>query len=191
MDFSQRFNQKGLSDVTLRLRTTVAVPARKGLANRKRARAEEVDPASERFFHLHKVILFQSPYFEQMHERQADGSLGRTPSGQLHKKPRKKMPCGTPEEPASDKASSNVSAELVMLVEECELEAVELLLKCLYKAELPEEARSHGRLMLQVRPGFWIPDMQPSPAHRRVKGQASGPIEATIIPVCSFSPPWS
>ena len=36
-------------------------------------------------------------------------------------------------------------------VEECELDAAELLLKCLYKAELPEEARGNGRLMLQVR----------------------------------------
>ena len=40
--------------------------------------------------------------------------------------------------------------ELVEHVEECELEAVELLLKCLYRAELSQEARSDGVLLLRV-----------------------------------------
>ncbi len=35
-------------------------------------------------------------------------------------------------------------------VEDSELEAVELLLKCLYKAGLPEEAHGDGGLLLQV-----------------------------------------
>ena len=40
--------------------------------------------------------------------------------------------------------------ELVIHVEECELDAVELLLKCLYKVELTEEVRGNGQLLLQV-----------------------------------------
>ena len=43
------------------------------------------------------------------------------------------------------------SNELVARVEACELEAVELLLKCLYKVDMNQEARGNGRLMLQVR----------------------------------------
>ena len=55
---------------------------------------------------------------------------------------------------SANASSANASAELVEHVEECELEAVEVLLKCMYKAELSNETRGKIRLMLQVRPRF-------------------------------------
>ena len=64
--------------------------------------------------------------------------------------------CHSGEPESSTVASHSMSAdELVEHVEECELDAAELLLKRLYTAEweLPEEAQGNGRLMLQVRPG--------------------------------------
>ena len=51
--------------------------------------------------------------------------------------------------------------ELVEHVEECELEALELLLKCLYKAEVPKEAWSNIRLLLQM---FRLADKYEVPA---------------------------
>ena len=53
-------------------------------------------------------------------------------------------------------------AELVEHVEECELEAIELLLKCLYKVELTEEAQGNGQLLLQVyrlADKYLVPDL--------------------------------
>ena len=79
MNFSQRFNQKGLSDVTLRLRT-VEAPVQKG---RLTNRARTADPPIERSFYLHKVILFQSPYFEDLHKWSRDEAVTVTSLGSL------------------------------------------------------------------------------------------------------------
>ena len=75
-----------------------------------------------------------------------------------------KQPCSMSSNPtdpnsSADNESSSITpsslapSELVEHVEECELDAMELLLKSLYKADpdLPEEARGNGHLLLQVR----------------------------------------
>ena len=243
MDISARFNQEALSDVVLHVRSTSDDHARNDPDSRKRASSED-GPASERSFYLHKVLLFQSPYFEKLHgwragcaaapsqassgpcilppsevpaghaeqtvlDSTAFASSGRhapppplpgaaeeldrasagpsipPPSGEpvdalaeLHVRP---LPGKTAEllEPAAAPSAACAAlptvcaasaaraeqvvpagavcaacaaraVELVINVEECELEAVELLLKCLYKVELTEEARGNGQLLLRV-----------------------------------------
>ena len=86
MNFSQRFNQEELSDVILRLRSTLNDPDLLDEASRKRARPEEGGPSIERSYFLHKVILFQSPYFEKLHKWARDQaaaltSIGKKPLG--------------------------------------------------------------------------------------------------------------
>ena len=145
--------------MTLRLRTPPAT--QKGLAasNRKHAQSEGGDPPSERSYFLHKLILFQSPYFENRLKYQAEGSLGKKPCETPPKKSQKRLPCSTPTDPSSSAAdaASSASSELVEHVEECEVEAMELLLKSMYKADpdLPKEARGDGQLLLQVRSKGW------------------------------------
>ena len=244
MDLSARFDQEDLSDVILHVRSTSDDHVRNDPDSRKRA--SSVDrPASERSFFLHKVILFQSPYFEKLHgwragcastpaqassgphipppseepvERVEQTVLASTAcaSSGRHAPPPPPLPPGAAEE--QDRASAGPSipppseepvdalvevhvrpltgktaeplepaaawsacaalpavcaacaaraaqvvpagaacaacaaraVELVIHVAECELEAVELLLKCLYKVELSEEARGNGQLLLQV-----------------------------------------
>ena len=116
MDFSQCFNQEKLSDVTLRLRSTLPVddPSLQDEGSRKRARSEEGDPTGERFFYLHKIILFQSPYFETMH----DTCLGRMPIEIL---PAKKKACACGGTTGGAALSANALAALVDTVEEGEL----------------------------------------------------------------------
>ena len=210
MDISTHFDQEALSDVILHVRSTSDDHARIDPDSRKRPRPED-GPASERSFYLHKIILFQSPYFEKLHgwkagcasapdqassdphapslpgaaEEHDQASTGHRvlppPSeepadalAELHVRP---LPGKTAEplEPAAAPSASCAAppivdkacleravqtvlagaayaarAELIMHVKEGELEAVELLLKCLYKVELPEVTRGNGQLLLQV-----------------------------------------
>ena len=236
MDLSARFNQEGLSDVILHVRSTLDDHARNDPDSRKRASSAD-GPASERSFFLHKVILFQSPYFEKLHGWRAGcaSTPAQTSSGPqippLSEEPVERSeltmldstacassgPHAPPPPPGAaeelDRASAGPSipppseepvdamaevhvmplsgktaellepaaapstacaalptvcaacaaraeqivpagaardVELVLHVEECELEAVELLLKCLYKVELTEEARGNGQLLLEM-----------------------------------------
>ena len=240
MDISTHFDQEALSDVILHVRSTSDDHARIDPDSRKRPRPED-EPSSERSFHMHKIILFQSPYFEKLHgwkagcagsaaapassgppapppptgtaEEQDQVSAGprvlTPPSGEPHSPPpgaaeeqgqassgpHLPLPsedalaelhvgplpgkAAEPLEPAAAPSASCAAlptvcaacaaraeqvvlagaacsacaaraVELVLHVEECDLEAVELLLKCLYKVELSEEARGNGQLLLQV-----------------------------------------
>ena len=160
MDFPQHFNQVDLSDVVLRLKTTVEAPEQqKDLAssNRKRTQPEGAPPStgSERSYFLHKLILCRSPYFKNKLKYQAEGILGFKRSEGGAENLQNKRSCNDPsclKSTASTASTANTSSELVEHVEECELEAMELLLKSLYKAdpELTQEARSNGQLLLQV-----------------------------------------
>ena len=62
MDFSQHFNSEALSDVILHVRTTVDNITEN--TSFLRSRSSEISNA--RSFYLHKVILFQSPYFQKL-----------------------------------------------------------------------------------------------------------------------------
>ena len=162
MEFSQHFNQVDLSDVVLRLKTTVETPEQQSdlasSSNRKRARQPEEGsppPSSERSYFLHKLILCRSPYFQNKLKYEAEGTLGGNQSKETAEKLQNKRLCNEPtcpNSPADNASSSCASSELVEHVEECELEAMELLLKSMYMAdpELPEEARGNGKLLLQV-----------------------------------------
>ena len=152
MDFSQHFNQVHLSDVTLRLKTTVDAMAQsqedEDLASniRKRARQPDEDAhpctGNGRSYFLHKIILCQSPYFKNKLKYEEDDTLGVKPPNE--KRARNSS--------ASNDLAASTSSVQVEHVEECELEAMELLLKSFYKAdlELTEEARGNGHLLLQV-----------------------------------------
>ena len=52
--------------MVLHFRSTLDDPALLDESSRKRAHSEEGGPASERSYFLHKVILFQSPYFQKL-----------------------------------------------------------------------------------------------------------------------------
>ena len=175
MDHLRRFNSKALSDVILHVRTTV-VASENTCPNR--SRSEEISNA--RSFYLHKAILFQMPYFERLcgwnaarASNLAQASLSpavqsEEPAAALNPEPPRlgfswlshlvlrllwprqpRPPSGHAAAP-SGHAASSARTELVERMEDCELEAFELLLICLYKEELPEEARVNFGLMLQV-----------------------------------------
>ena len=176
MDFSLRFNQAALSDVVLHLRP-IQGP---GVDDAEEAPAEQEDQASSigRSYFLHKVILFQSPYFEKACAWKADAA---SPAAGSDVNPETQPACeaGTrsdlgkygPWEPhweiLAHKSNEAVMSAppsvyrfaccfadggtaLVEHVEEGELEAVELLLKSLYSPGVPKEAQENGRLLLQM-----------------------------------------
>ena len=132
MDFSEHFNQDELSDVVLRL---VIGDAAEDLltGSRKRARSVEPDGKTDRLLFLHKLALYASPYFRSRLQRweplaaDDEHTEGQGPS------------------------ASASRPELVEHVEEGELEAVVISLKCLYRAGLPEATLlGDARLLLQV-----------------------------------------
>ena len=120
-DFSEDFNQEELSDLILHL---IVAPS-----SRKRPRSVD-EPVYARSFFVHKIVLYKSPYYKALLQRWK--SNANTPEG------------------TSAAASSAARSELVQHVDEGELDAVELLLKCMYKAGLPEEAHGNIRLLLQI-----------------------------------------
>ena len=198
MDLSTRFNQKVLSDVVLHLMPTLGDNTSGDPDSRSRGPSSEEDLPSERSFYLHKIILFQSPYFEKLYEWLSDAAsavpaasragspgggttLNTSPSSEAepprhgiswyswlsHLAHRYLYPhqplLARMDQSAAQAAggaclgqtellvpASSARTELVEHVEECDMEAAELLLKCLYKAELPQEAQSNGQLLLQV-----------------------------------------
>ena len=162
MDLSTHFNQEALSDVVLRVRSTLGDHARNDLDSPKRPKLED-GSESERSYYLHKLILCQSLFFLKWLEWPRVPPPSGEPTdalAELHMRMRP-LPgkAAEPSEPAAAPSASCAAlpasaacasrAELIMQVD-CELEVFELLLKCLYKVELPEEARGHGQLLLRV-----------------------------------------
>ena len=125
MDLSQEFNQEELSDLLLHFSS--------GKSNRKRPRSD----AYARSFFVHKVVIYQSCYFKALLQRWKSNAAPTAAKG------RKKVSA-----PPLPVASARI--ELVEHVEEGELDAVELLLKCMYKAGVPEEAHGDIQLLLHV-----------------------------------------
>ena len=144
MDLSRHFNIEALSDVLLHVRTTEENTEN---PDPQSSRSEAISNA--RSFYLHKVILFQSPYFEMLCEWNAASASNAVASPA----PAAAMSVSCAACAARAELfvpASSARTELEVHVEECELEAVELLLNCLYKAELIKEAWFNGRLLLQM-----------------------------------------
>ena len=180
MDFSKRFNEEALSDIVLHLRPhTLDDLLQINLGSRKRPGTFDEAACAGRSFFLHRIVLFQALYFEKMHGwgAQIASAVAAGSSAQAAepsqvsagatmaagRKSGKRQPKTGTEPPASSSACAACAAraalsmpaisakpELVEHVEEGELDAVELMLKCLYKVELPQEAQGNGHLLLQV-----------------------------------------
>ena len=132
MDLSQELNQEELSDLVLHFSVELL-----GDSSRKRPRSEW-EAAYARSFFVHKLVLYQSPYFKALLQRwksDAAPTAGASISADAS---------------ASPPPAASTRMELVEHVEEGELDAVELLLKCMYKVGIPEEAHGNVRLLLQV-----------------------------------------
>ena len=125
MDLSQEFNQEEACDLVLHLDTDGNNDGRK----RPRSPSQHA-----RSFFVHRVILRQSPYFKAL---------------LLRWRP---APAAASAEAAASSETTTSRPELLLHVDhEDELEAFELLLKCMYKAGLPQEAdRGQSRLLLQT-----------------------------------------
>ena len=158
MDYSLHFNQEELSDVVLSIavRERADVPAE--CSSGKRRRSEE--HATSRTFFLHKFTLYTSPYFKSHLQRwqqppcAAFASAGETADPQASARP-----------------------ELLLHVDhEDELEAFEIMLKCMYKAGLPGDAHRDIRLLLRVRRGASLP-YRTGPAGREVANCTGGFVE--------------
>ena len=138
MDFSEHFNQEELSDVVLRL---VSGEAAEDLlsGSRKRARSAEPEETTDRLLFLHKLALYASPYFRSRLQRWDPASLAVASAA------------GNSAHLEGQGPSAASRSELVEHVEEGELEAVVISLKCLYRAGLPEATLlGDARLLLQV-----------------------------------------
>ncbi len=120
MDLSESFNEPEVSDVILNFSTREP----------STGDVEPIEPA--RSFHVHAVALYTSPYFKAMLQR-----------WEGEERPCKRQ-CVQSALPASGAAPSrHKQIELVELVEEDQLEAAEMVLRCMYKGgELP--AKAHG-----------------------------------------------
>ena len=125
MDFSQEFNQEEACDLVLHLDIKSCSECL------KRPRSP---PPHARSFFVHRVILRQSPYFKALLLRWRPIAAESNDAA------------ASPETPARPEMLLHVDHE-------DELEAFEAMLKCMYKAGLPEEVRMKGqsRLLLQVR----------------------------------------
>ncbi len=121
MDMSEDFNDEASSDVVLHLQTTGAAAAQPSVRE-KRPRVDEGDAAPSRSFFMHRIVLRTSPYFKALMLRWNEPH-----------------------------AVAGGRMELTEHVEEGELEAADMVLRCMYKTgELPQQAHGSGELLLKM-----------------------------------------
>ena len=153
MDYSLHFNQEELSDVVLSIAIRERADDPVECSSGKRRRSEE-EPAISRSFFLHKFTLYTSPYFKSHLQRWQQPPCAASTSVRENVEPQ-----------------ASARPEMVLHVDhEDELAAFELLLKCMYKAGLPGDARKNIRLLIQVRLGAslcgWARNMPYCPGRR-------------------------
>jgi hypothetical protein len=156
MDMSHKFNKAEFYDVILSFSTNAAAgaPLERSSHDEPPAAVQCSDNPTSAVtsFFVHAVFLSESPYFEAILRRwKGVGPPQKNPDRPIRPTPSKTTWTGLTAGLASASDSdSDHPHQLTEHIEEDELEAAEMVLRCLYQTGLPRQAYGKAKLLLQM-----------------------------------------